>query len=854
MSGDGGTGHQDAGVVQAQAVLSYFVRELTHAGTVRLAAPDGDGGWVNEYPPPVRRLDVVEPGRPVAVHLYARRRGVRRCVLPLGDFDASRATADQARADAEEYAAALEAEGIAPVPAASGGGGTHVWSGCTEGFTLRTAQRIARAAKRLWVTFDGSPLTNPQYGAGRPPGAPHRKGGHSRLTRHTIEEAVSLLGPRSARAEAYERLAVRLEAMAAARPALLQDGAEEETDPAADDHQEQAAEAGTVPRSILERGPVVRELVTDAHGHLRLNVRWRPLGDAALKGLCRRLLRWVDHDVQVHAVLRSMALAGWTHAEAFAVVRDAESSPALEWLRTRRTSADGPREPRTKDQTRALFDRKWRHACQDAARMPRRPEDDADRPPTGEVAAAVLDLMARMRAAGTARWARQSGPADAALLMALCWLMLVSGTTDVSADVRRLGVLAGYTPQTANTGLHRLIRDGWIAVTAEAERRAGRARRVTFATRHECTGHKRHVCAIYDATSQVTTGATGSDRSENAAPPPSLAPPVTDLPAYLRAVVTRQQADVWHEIGHHAARTLQAVTTARHPLSIPALLLATGYRRATVLKHVTTLESLGLVSTGRTRAGHLRVRAGQGSLYEAAEATGTAGRMARIAVDARVDHHCHLWQLAEEEWSALSHAEKCERGRRRGPDQMVLPGMSPTARAYPRHPHPRTGTPEAGPMDHARAARIEAERINAPALLANALRLAKAGALIDPVRLTAEEPPAEPAQPRVRAVLPARQACPLCAADPGHPCVTSRGERAAGWHAARRQAARAALGTTTTPAAERAARPPRHRPPQHHTTVPAPRQHQRHVPAAPATTAGQLPLLGQEDPARHTDG
>ncbi|MEV6674347.1 hypothetical protein [Streptomyces sp. NPDC051162] len=804
---------------------------------------------MNEYPPPMRHLDEVEAGRPVAVHLYARRRGVRRCVLPLGDFDAKKATAEQARADAEEYAAALEAEGIAPVPAASGGGGVHVWSGCTEGVSWDTMRRIYFAAERLWGTYDKTPLTNPRVGAGRPPGAPHRAGGHSRLIRHTIDEAVALLGPQSARAAAYERLAVRLEAMAAERaPSCGQEN--ESAGPAELQHQAAADGGDTVPKSIRERGPVVRTLATDAQGHLRLDVGWRPLGEAALKGLRRKLLRHMDHDVQVHAVLRSMALAGWTYAEAATVMRDAEESPALEWLRSRRVSPDGPREPRTKKESEALLARKWALACQDAARMPRRPEDDAKRAPAGEVTAAVLDLMARMRAAGTGPWSRPSGPADKAILLALCWLMMVSGSTDVSADVRRLGVLAGYSPQTANVGLKRLILDGWVKVTAEAERRAGRARRVTWATAHECTGHKDHMCAVYDATSHVVAGDTGSDRSQNAAPPPPLPLSSSDLPAYLRAAVVRQQSDVWHSLGHHAGRTLHAVVTARHPLSVSSLMAATGYRRATVIKHVKALEALELVSTGRTRSGHLRVRAGRGSLHQAAQSVGTAGRIAASAVTARVDHERHTWQLAEEEWCALSAAEKHERGRRRGPGQMVLPGMAPTARAYPRHPHPSTGKPEAGPMDHARAARIEADRINAPALLAHALRLAEAGAVIDPVRLSSEEAvAAESVRPRVRAVLPARRACPLCAARPGHPCVTSRGERAAGWHAARRQAARAAVGTAA-PTAAGTTRPPRRRAVEHQAAaVPAPRRHRAAAQASPAT-AGQLPLFDREKDSR----
>ncbi|MBV9024911.1 MAG: hypothetical protein JO362_14250 [Streptomycetaceae bacterium] len=813
--------------------MTRFVRELTPAGTVRAAAPDGAGGWSNAYPPPVISLPEADPARPVAVHLYARRRGVRRCVLPLADFDAKKASAEQARAEAAEYAAALEAEGIAPVPADSGGGGVHVWSGCAEGFTERTARRIAEAAARLWSTYDKAPMTNPRVGAGRPPGAPHRNGGHSRLTRHSIDEVIELLGAKSAPAAAYERLAVRLETMAAAR------GAQADS---VDHHQHEDQDAAEgVPPSILERGPTVRQLAADAHGNLKVAVAWRPLGDAALKGLSRTLGRRVDHDVQVHAVLRSMALAGWTLDEAAAVVRDAASSPALEWLRSKRVSPDGPRQARDAEETARLLARKWFLACQDAARMPRRPDDDPARVPPGEVAAAVLDLMARMQAAGPARWGRESGPADAALLMALAWLMLLSGSTDVSADVRRLGVLAGYSHQTASAGLYRLIRDGWIKVTADADRRAGKARRVTLATAHECTDHHRHTCAVYD----VPAAHTGSDRSVNAAPPAPLSLPPAELPAYLRTVVVRQQSDVWHRLGHHASRTLRAVTEAQRPTTIPYLMTATGYTRATITKHLQAMEALKLISSSRTRSGQLKVRAGRGTLYAAAQAVGTAGRIAARAVAARIDQAVHAWQRAEEEWCALSREEKRQRGPRRGPDQMVLPGMSPTARAYPRHPHPRTGTPQAGPMDHARAQQIEAGRIGAAALLTDALRLAASGQVIDPPRLSAERPtehtPAKPTRPRV--VLPARHACPLCGAEPGERCHTRRGRRAADWHAARRQAAGAA------PTTARTTRPSR-RPAQPQTPTAGTLRRHRGTPA----TTEQLPLFDKDTRQRHTRG
>jgi len=764
------------------------------ARKLRAAQSDGSGGWLNAYPDTVTLDEArANPARPVTVYLYVTRRCARRAVLLLGDFDAKRVPAAQASADAAAYAAIFDAEGVETVHADSGpSGGVHVWAGCVEGVAEGTARRIGSAAKRLFVSFDDGPLSNPKVGAARPPGAAHRNGGYSRLTSHTIDQAVTVLGAKSPRAEAYERIAARLEAMAAER-----DAATRAAEPAdvvdkhehQDDEHQEAPDGRKVPKSIRDRGPVVRQLVTDAQGNPKLAVPFRPLGSAGVKTLRRRMHpRHTNHDEQVHAALRSMAVNGWRMEQAAAVLADPQASPALEWLRSRRLDEAGHREVRDEQETARLLARKWELAVLDAARMPRRPQDSGQhRPEYGETADAVRDLLARMAAAGPSRWARESGPADAAILYALAYLMLLSGTTDVSADVRRLGVLAGYSHQTAAVALYRLIADGWLTVTAEADRRAGKARRVTLATSHTCTDHHRHACATYTAQSDIPAGDTGSDRSENAAPPCPLRAIPADLAEHVRQVITHQQSDVWHALGHHAARTLRTITETPGPITLAELTAATGYRRATIIKHLRHLEALQLIRLSISKRYGYRARPGQGSRHAAAQALGTAGRIPARAVAARIDQAVNAWQRAEEEWCALSRQDKRARGRRRGPEQTVLPGMDPTGRAYPRHPHPRTSRPECGPMDHARAQAIEAERIGAAELLAAALQHAQAGEIIDVPRLTAR--PAQASQPPRRAVLPARHRCPQCGAEPGHPCVTWSGRRAAGWHQARRKAA-----------------------------------------------------------------
>ncbi|WP_438297910.1 hypothetical protein [Streptomyces sp. HUAS TT7] len=753
---------------EAHRTLRAFLAAVYPERRVRAAAGE-PGAWLNEYPPntgedaemlggylPHRGMDM---DRPVAVHLALkqwRRKGRPHLFrFPTFDLDAKIVGPVQAAADAALLSEALRAEGIGPVPVASGSpGGIHLWTGCAELVDPSVVYRINDAAQRLCPSLDGSPLGNAKEGLVRPPGAAHRNGGYSALTAHTVGEAIRLLGPDSAPAAAFERLAVRLETMAAALPAVEEVAADEGDDQggAVEDSSHGVSEPGPVrtppratghggrkvPPSIVARGQRVRSVVEDADGCPRLDMPWRPLGEKAVRGLRRQLGRRDDHSDMKHAPARSMALAGWTQAEALAVVRDAESSPALEWLRSERR-ADGTRRPRSKEETERLWARVWWLAVEDAARMPHRPEDDGHQDEPDDVRRSLADLFARMQAAGTARWLRESGPADAAVLLALAWLMQLAGTLDVSAAVRRVGVLAGYTPQTASQALWRLQRDGWIVFTAEAERRAGRARRVTLAASHECPDHHRHRCAIYTPTDDVSPVHPGSDRSGTPRPP---RPPYASLGS-LRAVLTHQQAGVWHHLGHHCARTFWALKTLHRP-RLADLMAATGYSRRTTVRHLHRLQALQLVTPGLARRGEPTYAVTGRSLYEAAQETGTADRTAQLATTARIDQAVHEWWSAEEAHRSLPYKERPERP---GPDQLVFPGMDPRGRAYPRDVE--------GRPDHLRARLIEAQRIGAIGILMHAQELAATGQLIDPVHLSPTG--ATPARPgRRRTTVQAR--------------------------------------------------------------------------------------------------
>ncbi|MFF5808245.1 hypothetical protein [Streptomyces sp. NPDC012746] len=784
---------------QARRTREAFLA-VYHERKVRAAAPGaGPGEWVNEYPPYVEDVEArggytpvadLDPARPFAVHLGIRRFGRGRELyyryrFITWDLDAKTVSAERAATDADFLTRLLRAEGIEPVPTASGApGGIHLWTGCTETVHADVVHRINEASLRLCPSLDVSPLSNPKQGLIRPPGAPHRNGGYSTLTDHTPAEAAHLLGAGSPPAEAFERLAVRLEALAAAlppaEPAVSEGTQGPPRVPALPAQRRAADDENRVPPSILARGPRVRSVVQDPEGRPRLDVPWRPLGARTLRALRHRPDRLQDHSALKHAPARGMALAGWTQAEGLTVVRDEEAAPALEWLRSER-QADGSRRPRSAQETEALWARVWWLAVEDAARMPRRPQDDGrPDPESDEVHGAVADLFARMEAAGPARWLRQSGPADAAVLHVLAWLMLTAGSLDVSANIRRVGTLAGYSGQTAAQALWRLHRDGWITFTAEAERRAGKARRVALATDHVCPDHAHHTCALY-----VVPGHTGSDRSgtpRRAAAAAAAAPLLT--PTGLYDVLAHHQAGLWHDLGHHAARTLWALRTLRCATA-DQLMQATGYRLRTVLRHLHRLQGLGLVSRRNRRRGHALYAVTDRTLYEAGQATGSADRTAHLAVTARIDQAQHDWLAAEEEYRSRPYKD---RPRRPGPDQAVIPGMDPRGRAYPRD--------EDGRPDHGRARRIEAERIDAAGLMTHAQSLARSGALIDPAQLAAEPAATGGAAAPLgrRAVIASRYSCPHCHALPGDRCVipSARGDRpAARWHAARRRRARA---------------------------------------------------------------
>jgi len=802
--------------------LTTFVEELfPHRHQVRAAAPDGRGGWVNRYPEGMSLGEArKDPNRPVVIYATGKRgRGVSRFIRWAGDFDAKQHSPAQAASDAAEYAAIHVAAGGEPVPALSGpSGGWHIWSGCVAGCSFETIDRINRAGQALWRTWDKGPLNvTSDMPCIRPPGSPHRDGGHSRLTRHTVEEAVYLIGEGSPGPEFYAEVADRMEALAAARGLAV----------APKPTEAEGEEPGprTVPDSIrldyrsnpkrpVVR-PVVRQVIADAEGHPMIaGVALRALGKKAAKSLAKKLTDDHDWSKWYHAPLTAMAVNGWTWPLVVAAVADEANSPALEWLRSYKNS-DGTRIQRSDDDRTAVLTRAWWLAVQDAARLPKRPQDDPGYGELSKTDAAVADLLQRMDAAGEARWTRESGPVDYAVLCALAWMMVTAQSLEVSAPVWRLAALIGRSQMAPSRSLPRLIRDGWINETAAADEPHGIARRVTLADAHQCPEDdtdRYHWCAVYCTTEDNTPVHAGCYRSANAAPPSPSSPlwqnPRGQLPTFL----IHAQNGLWHELGHHAARTHRAILQPHRRLTLASLAQATGYSVRTVRRHVRRLAELGLVALSTSARGTV-IKALRKPLQDAARQVGTGGRVAAVAVAALVARAVHLWWIAEVEWCALSAEEKRRRGRRRAADQLVLSGMPGGHRAFPRR---LTGEP-----DYRRAGEIEGERIGAEGLAAHALQLADAGELVDPAYLSptgAQAPPSKPGRrsrpgKRRRTAGPARTrrgvalqpalpglgepqrprtrakdlSCPRCDARAGQPCTSpTTGDQLKSTHQGRR--------------------------------------------------------------------
>jgi len=393
---------------------------------VRVAAVDAYGAVLNSYTGH-RLVTGDEPTRPWAVYLT----GTNRRFWLLGfDLDAKTTGAAAAAArDADVIAGLLTDAGIAHVVCESGPShGRHVWVALAESVDAETVATLARLLRHLCPTLDTSPLSNPDTGCLRPPGAPHRDGGRATVLSGELD---TLATPTTT--------AAQIRAVVEALAKIVDD----------------AEPAGRVDPK--------RPIPVDEHGRLYLPGPRRELTAASAAAL-REDAASGDASAVLWRILIGAAAARWRHADIAALV---DHAPGLEHVRTYRDR--GQRRPRGRGGAAHVLRRQWDKAVRYVATTNRQIGDD----PTFDgrahaIAAHVRELQTRADAAA-GRWTHGGGPADRRILDVLCMLALQALSASVEADTRRLALLAGIGRETARTALLRLARDGWVAHVRAAD-------------------------------------------------------------------------------------------------------------------------------------------------------------------------------------------------------------------------------------------------------------------------------------------------------------------------------------------------------------------------------------------------
>lgn len=614
-----------------------LTRAISPRPTVRVAAVDAYGEALNAYTG-VRRVAHMEPSAPWAVYLAGPDRMFRLLCFDL-DAKTAGAAASAAR-DADVLASLLIDVGLSPVVCASGlTGGRHVWAALAEGVDADTMSRLAHLAQHVCPSLDLSPLTNAVTGCVRPPGAPHRDGGHSTVLTGELRALTEPTGTVAQIRALTERL-VRLV---------------DDAEPA---------------HTIDPRKP----LPLDDHSRLFLPGPRRELAAVSAAAL-REDAASGDASAVLWRVLIGAAAARWRHADVAALVATA---PGLEHVRTERDR--GTRRPRGRVAAARTLRRQWDKAVKFVATTDRQIGDDPtfDRR-AGAIAAHVRALQARADAAA-GRWTHGGGPADRRILDVLCILALQALSGAVEADTRRLGLLAGVGRETARTALQRLAEDGWIACARAADGPHGAHwtidPRAVIPNASSEVGHKR------------TRAPQGPGPQEHS---PAIETGAAERMALLTNLTLRITAAA-HDLftlgrpalGHYAGNTF--ARTSSDPQTLDDLARAVGDSPARTALTLDRLTSAGVLV--RTRDGWRRAAAER--CRAAAVRAGIDGRLAERAARYSVERELWAWWRAEDTWMRAPRRTSSKRRPARGQLALVLPIVdSPDAGTHAYGPHPR---------------------------------------------------------------------------------------------------------------------------------------------------------------------
>ncbi len=609
----------------ARAAAWSLTRALSPRSSVRVAVADASGAVLNQYGTH-RRTSADVPSHPWAVYLAGSDHRYR---LLAFDLDAKTPeTASAAARDAETLAGLLEDAGLSPIVCASGpSGGRHVWAAVADSVDADTVATLARLARHLCPTLDLAPLTNPATGCVRPPGAPHRAGGTSTLVSGDLN---TLLAPTCTATE-VRALVEHLAALVGA----------------------------TEPAGPLEAH---RPLPLDDHGHPYLPGPRREL-PAASRAALEEDAAFGDASAVLWRVLIGAAAARWKHADVAALVT---TSPGLEHLRSYRwsTGTSTQRVPREPREVAAALARQWAKAVTHVATSPRQIGEDPTFDARADVIAAhIRDVQSRADAAA-GRWSHGRGPADRRVLDVLSILALQALTTDLEADIRRVGLLAGIGRETARVALLRLAADGWITKVRESEGPRGAHWRIhPHRDIHKDDPKGRSQAdprpAGAGAAERLSLLTHLTQRIRDCAHDVfTLGPGLGHFAGNLYAttnITPRSLSDLASDIGTtvpHAARVLDRLTAAGLLLHSP-----TGWRRHT---------------TDHRRAAARRLE--------------TDGRLAERAARYQLERELWAWWQAEQAW--MQAPRRTAPSRRAGPGQLTLtPELGTNAYgAHPRRP------------------------------------------------------------------------------------------------------------------------------------------------------------------------
>lgn len=544
------------------------------------------------------------------------------------DLDAKTPAASKLAAEhADAIATVLDDHGIAHVVCDSGGPyrGRHIWIALTEPLSAETARQLGVLARAQWPTLDTAPISNAGYGCVRPPGAPHRSGGYSRILHGDLD---TLRRPTTTTHQ--------IAALVSHLAALV------------DAHSTTQTQA---------HGP----LPIDDHGHVYLPGVRRSLSPSAAAALRDRDAAQGDASAALFRVLLGAAAARWRYADVAELV---DVQPGLEHVRTMRNGSERAQRPNHGAHSPArILRRQWDKAVRQIASSGKQGTDPTFDARAGAIAALVRILQQRADATA-GRWHRGGGPADRRVLDVLCLLALQAVSGRVEADIRRVALLAGIGRETARTALLRLATDGWIVRAAVADGPHGAHWSIDPAgVLHRETESSR---------SQADPRPEGAGAAER-----SLQ--LTALDERTRAA-RHDLFTTGHTLGLRTGNLYARLTT--EPLQLHELHTQTGSPTLWISHRLDLLQRLGLArrqSSGWTRT-PLEIR------NRLAEQIGVAGRLDERRERYDVERELWAWWCAELTWMTTPRKKKPR--SRPGPGQLALiPDVGTNRRgAHPRRP------------------------------------------------------------------------------------------------------------------------------------------------------------------------